>query len=81
MPYTALLLVVCCAVIYNRVGEEEYASGGLLALMSAVGPSRSEHRRDEGGSVVFGFRSVAGEVEGKDYPSLVSAMLACWSAG
>ena len=36
MPYTTILLIVCCAVFYYRVGEQEYSSGGLLALISVV---------------------------------------------
>ena len=36
MPYTALLLIVCCAVFYYRLGEQEYNSGGLLALISVA---------------------------------------------
>ena len=36
MPYTTLLLIICCAVFYYRVGEQEYGSGGLLALVSVV---------------------------------------------
>lgn len=36
MPYTTLLLIICCAVFYYRVGEAEYGSGGLLALASAA---------------------------------------------
>jgi uncharacterized membrane protein YfcA len=36
MPYTAILLIVCCAVFYYRVGEMEYASGWLLALVSVA---------------------------------------------
>ena len=36
MPYITLLLIVCCAVFYYRVGEQEYGSGGLLALVSVV---------------------------------------------
>jgi hypothetical protein len=34
MPYSTLLLVVCCAVFYYRVGEHEHGSGGVLALVS-----------------------------------------------
>ena len=33
MPYTTILLIVCCASFYYRVGEAEYGSGMLLALM------------------------------------------------
>ena len=36
MPCTALLLIICCAVCYYRLGEHEYSSGGLLALISVV---------------------------------------------
>jgi cobalamin synthase len=36
MPYITLLLIVCCAVFYYRVGEQEYGSGGLLALVSVT---------------------------------------------
>ena len=36
MPYLTLLLIICCAVFYYRVGEQEYGSGGLLALISVV---------------------------------------------
>lgn len=36
MPYTTILLIVCCAVFYYRLGEQEYGSGGLLALVSVV---------------------------------------------
>ena len=36
MPYTSILLIVCCASFYYRVGEAEYGSGMLLALVSAV---------------------------------------------
>jgi hypothetical protein len=36
MPYTSLLLIVCCAVFYHRVGEQEYGTGGLLALVSVA---------------------------------------------
>jgi len=36
MPYTAILLIICCAVFYYRVGEMEYASGWLLALVSVA---------------------------------------------
>lgn len=36
MPYTTILLIVCCAVFYYRVGESEYGSGGLLALASVA---------------------------------------------
>ena len=36
MPYTTILLIVCCAVFYYRLGEQEYGSGGLLALISVT---------------------------------------------
>ena len=36
MPYLTLLIVLCCAVFYYRVGESEYGSGELLALISVV---------------------------------------------
>lgn len=36
MPYTTILLIVCCAVFYYRVGEFEYGSGGWLALLSVA---------------------------------------------
>jgi hypothetical protein len=36
MPYTAFLLIVGCAVFYHRVGEQEYSSGGPLALSSVA---------------------------------------------
>ena len=36
MPYTTILLIVCCAVFYYRLGEFEYGSGGLLALASVA---------------------------------------------
>ena len=36
MPYTSILLIICCAVFYYRVGEFEYGSGGLLALASVA---------------------------------------------
>jgi hypothetical protein len=36
VPYTTLLIIICCAVFYYRVGEQEYGSGGLLALVSVV---------------------------------------------
>jgi hypothetical protein len=34
MPYTLLLVIIFCAVFFYRVGEQEYGSGGLLALVS-----------------------------------------------
>ena len=36
MPYTTILLIVCCAVIYYRIGESEYGRGALLALASVA---------------------------------------------
>jgi len=36
MPYTSLLLIICCAVFYYRLGEAEYGSGWLLALVSVA---------------------------------------------
>ena len=36
MPYTSLLLIICCAVFYYRLGESEYSGGGLLALISVA---------------------------------------------
>ncbi len=36
MPYTTLLLAICCAVFYYRLGEAEYSSGWLLALVSVI---------------------------------------------
>ena len=36
MPYTTILLIVCCAVFYYRLGEFEYGSGELLALASVA---------------------------------------------
>jgi len=36
MPYTTILLIVCCAGFYYRVGESEYGSGALLALVSVA---------------------------------------------
>jgi hypothetical protein len=36
MPYTTLLLILCCAIFYYRVGEFEYGGGGLLALVSVA---------------------------------------------
>ena len=36
MPYTTILLIICCAVFYYRLGEFEYGSGGLLALASVA---------------------------------------------
>jgi len=34
--YTTILLIICCAVFYYRLGEFEYGSGGLLALASVA---------------------------------------------
>ena len=36
MPYTTILLIICCAVFYYRLGEFEYGSGGLLAFASVA---------------------------------------------
>lgn len=36
MPYTTILLIICCAVFYYRVGDAEYSSGSLLALASVA---------------------------------------------
>ncbi len=36
MPYTSILLVICFAVFYYRVGEQEYGSGAWLALISVL---------------------------------------------
>jgi hypothetical protein len=36
MPYFSLLIVLCFAIFYYRVGEAEYSSGGLLALISVA---------------------------------------------
>ena len=36
MPYTTILLIICCAVFYYRLGEFEYGSGSLLAFASVA---------------------------------------------
>lgn len=36
MPYLTLLIVICCTIFYYRVGEAEYRSGLLLALISTA---------------------------------------------
>jgi hypothetical protein len=36
MSYTGLLPIICCAVFYYRLGEEEYDAGWLLALVSVM---------------------------------------------
>ena len=36
MPYTTILLIICCAVFYYRLGEFEYGSGALLAFVSVA---------------------------------------------
>lgn len=36
MPYTTILLIICCAVFYYRLGEYEYGSGWLLGLVSVM---------------------------------------------
>lgn len=34
MPYFSLLIILCCAIFYHRLGEAEYGGGWLLALIS-----------------------------------------------
>ena len=34
MPYTTIALIICCAVLYYRIGEAEYGGGTLLTLVS-----------------------------------------------
>ncbi len=36
MPCATLLLAICCAVFYYRLGDYEYGSGWLLALISVT---------------------------------------------
>ena len=36
MPYTTILLVICSAVFYYRIGESERGAGGVLALVSVA---------------------------------------------
>ena len=36
MPYTTILLIICCAVFYYRLGEFEYGSGALLVFASVA---------------------------------------------
>ena len=36
MPYGTILLIICCGIFYYRVGESEYGSGMLLAVVSIV---------------------------------------------
>jgi hypothetical protein len=36
MSYITIVLIVCCAVFYYRVGESDYDAGGLLASISVV---------------------------------------------
>ena len=36
MPYLPVLMIACCAVFYYRLGESEYGSGWLLAVISVV---------------------------------------------
>jgi hypothetical protein len=36
MPYTTLLLMICCAVLFYRIGESEHGGGALLALVSVA---------------------------------------------
>jgi len=34
MPYFTLLIVLCCAIFYYRLGEAEYGGGWLPAVVS-----------------------------------------------
>jgi len=36
MPYGLILIVLCCAIFYYRVGEQEYGGGWLLAIISVA---------------------------------------------
>jgi hypothetical protein len=36
MPYTTIFLIICCAVLFYRIGEAEYGGGTLLALVSVT---------------------------------------------
>jgi len=36
MDYLSLLVIICCAVFYYRVGEQEYGFGWLVSLISVV---------------------------------------------
>jgi hypothetical protein len=36
MPYTTIFLIICCAVLFYRIGESEYGGGTLLALVSVT---------------------------------------------
>lgn len=36
MPYYSLLIVLCFAIFYHRVGESEYSNGWPLALISVA---------------------------------------------
>ena len=36
MPYTSILLILCCTVFYYRLGESEYGTGYPLALASVA---------------------------------------------
>ena len=36
MPYFSILIIICCAIFYHRLGEVEYNGGWLLALISVV---------------------------------------------
>ena len=36
MPYTTIALIICCAVLFYRIGESEYGGGTLLALVSII---------------------------------------------
>ena len=36
MPYTTILLIICCAVLFYRIGDFDYGGGTLLALVSVA---------------------------------------------
>jgi len=36
MPYTTILLIICCAALFYRIGESDYNGGTLLALTSVA---------------------------------------------
>jgi hypothetical protein len=36
MPYTTILLIICCAALFYRIGESDYNGGALLALASVA---------------------------------------------
>lgn len=36
MPYLTLLIALCFAIFYHRLGEAEYGGGWLLTLVSVV---------------------------------------------